>query len=163
MSDLSIPGVTDKYSTQKIIDALMKVKREPLTRMEAELATEQQKKTVWQDVNKKLSGLRDIARALFGFQNPFSDKVATSSDESILTATATRQAPTETKQIRVKQVATADRFLSRSLPRDFTVEAGQYGFRVGDKEVSLAWKGGTLKSFAEALSARGAPCSPRRW
>jgi flagellar hook-associated protein 2 len=92
MSDLSIPGVTDTYNTQKIIDALMKVKREPLTRMEGDLATEQQKKTVWQDVNKKVSGLRETARALFGFQNPFNDRVATSSDESILTATATRQA-----------------------------------------------------------------------
>ncbi|MGA2974773.1 MAG: flagellar filament capping protein FliD [Spirochaetia bacterium] len=155
MSDLSIPGVTDKYNTQKIIDALMAVKKEPMTRMQKELDADQQKKTVWQDVTRKMSGLRDMARALYGFQNPFNDRVAASSDESSLTATATRQAVEETKHILVKKVATADRFLSRSLPRDFTVDAGQYTFHVGDKEVSLAWKGGTLKAFADALTAKG--------
>ena len=155
MSDLSIPGVTDKYNTQKIIDALMNAKREPLTRMQKELGLEQQRRTAWQDMTRKLSGLRDTARFLYSFQNPFNDRVAASSDEKTLTATATRQAVEETKKILVKQVATADRFLSQSLPRDFTVDAGQYTFRVGDKQVSLAWKGGSLRAFADTLSARG--------
>jgi flagellar hook-associated protein 2 len=156
MSDLSIPGVTDKYNTQKIIDALMTAKREPLTRMQKELDLEQQRKAAWQDVTRKLSGLRDTARFLFSFQNPFNDRVASSSDEKTLTAIATRQAVEETKKILVKQVATADRFLSQPLPRDFAVDAGAYTFHVGDKEVSLNWKGGSLRAFAEALSARGA-------
>ena len=154
MSDLSVPGVTDKYNTQKIIDALMAVKKEPLTRMQKELDAEQQRKTAWQDVTRKLTGLRDIARTLFGFQNPFNDRVAGSSDESTLVATATRQAAEETKHLLVKQVATADRFLSRSLPLDFTVEPGQYTYRIGDKEVGLAWKGGTLKAFVDALNSK---------
>jgi flagellar hook-associated protein 2 len=156
MSDLSIPGVTDKYKTQKIIDALMAAKREPLTRMQKELGVEQQKKTVWLDVTRKLSGLRDTARLLFGFQNPFNERVAASSDERTLVGTATRQAVEETKKILVKQVATADRFLSRSLPREFAVDPGQYTFKVGDKQVSLSWKGGSLRAFADALNARGA-------
>jgi len=147
MSDLSIPGVTDKYNTQKIIDALMAVKREPLTRMQKELAGEQQKKGAWQDVIRMLSVVRDTSRVLFGFQNAFNDRIATSSDEKTLVATATRQAVEETKQILVKQIAAADRFLSQSLPRDFTVDAGQYTFRLGEKEVSFAWKGGPLKAF----------------
>jgi flagellar hook-associated protein 2 len=155
MSDLSIPGVTDKYNTQKSIDALMAVKREPLTRMQKELDTEQQKKTVWQDITRKLTGLRDVSRTLYGFQNPFNDRVAASSDESILVATATRQAVEESKHIVVKQVATADRFLSRSLPLDFAVDAGQYTFKIGDKDMSLSWKGGSLKAFAAALNAKG--------
>jgi len=155
MSDFSIPGVTDKYNTQKVIDALMAAKREPLTRMQKGLETDQQKKTVWQDMTRKLTGLRDIARTLYGFQNPFNDRVATSSNEAALTATATRQAAEEKKQIVVKQVATADRFLSRSLPLDFRVDPGSYTFKVGDKSVTLSWKGGTLKAFADALNARG--------
>jgi flagellar hook-associated protein 2 len=155
MSDLSIPGVTDKYNTQKIIDALMTQKREPLTRMQTEVAAEQKRKTAWQDVTRELSGLRDASRVLFSFQNPFNDRVATSSNEAALTATATRQAIEETKQVQVKQVASADRFLSQPLPRDFTVDAGHYTFHVGDKEVSLDWRGGSLKAFADALTARG--------
>jgi flagellar hook-associated protein 2 len=123
--------------------------------MQKELDTEQQRKTVWQDVTRKLTGLRDVARTLYGFQNPFNDRVAASSDESALVASATRQAAEETKHILLKQVATADRFLSRSLPLDFAVDPGQYTFKVGDKAVDLAWKGGSLKAFASALNAKG--------
>ncbi|MGD0727167.1 MAG: flagellar filament capping protein FliD [Spirochaetia bacterium] len=155
MSDLSIPGVTDKYNTKKIIDALMAAKTEPLTRMQKERTDEQQKKAVWQDITRKVSGLRDTARLLYGFQNPFNERVASSSDDRTLVGTATRQAVEESKKILVKKVATADRFLSRSLPRDFAVEPGQYTFKVGDKQVSLSWKGGSLRAFADALNARG--------
>ncbi len=155
MSDLSIPGVTDKYNTQKVIDALMAAKREPLTRMQQDLDQEQQQRTAWQDMTRSLSGLRDFARTLYGFQNAFNNRIAKSADSSVFTATATRQAAEEQKDITVKQVATADRFLSRPLPRDYTVEAGQYTFTVGDKKVTLAWKGGTLKAFADALNAKG--------
>jgi flagellar hook-associated protein 2 len=155
MSDLSIPGVTDKYNTKKIIDALMAAKTEPLTRMQKERTDEQQKKAVWQDITRKVSGLRDTARLLYGFQNPFNERVASSSDDRTLVGTATRQAVEESKKILVKKVATADRFLSRSLPRDFAVAPGQYTFKVGDKQVSLSWKGGSLRAFADALNARG--------
>ena len=123
--------------------------------MQTELTVEQQKKSVWQDITRKVSGLRDTARALYGFQNPFNDRVASSSDDRTLTGTATRQAAEETKKILVKKVATADRFLSKPLPRDFAVEPGQYTFKVGDKQVSLNWKGGSLRGFADALNAKG--------
>jgi flagellar hook-associated protein 2 len=155
MSDFAIPGVNDKYNTQKIIDALMEAKREPLKRMQKEVALEKQQKGSWQDVSRRLSTLRDAARSLYGFDNPFNDRIASSSDEKTLDATATRQAIEETKQIVVKKVATADRFLSQSLPRDFVVDPGDYVFRVGDKEVRLAWKGGSLSGFADALNAKG--------
>jgi len=155
MSDFAIPGVNDKYNTQKMIDALMEAKREPLKRMQNEVALEKQQRGSWQDVSRRLSTLRDSARSLFGFDNPFNDRIASSSDDKVLDATATRQAIEETKQIQVKKTATADRFLSQSLPRDFVVDPGDYVFRVGSKEVRLSWKGGSLQSFANALNAKG--------
>jgi flagellar hook-associated protein 2 len=155
MSDFAIPGVNDKYNTQKMIDALMEAKREPLKRMQKEVALEKQRRGSWQDVSRRLSTLRDSARALYGFDNPFNDRIASSSDEKTLDATATRQAIEETKQIVVKKTATADRFLSQSLPRDFVVDPGDYVFHVGNKEVRLSWRGGSLPAFANALNAKG--------
>jgi flagellar hook-associated protein 2 len=154
MSDLSIPGVTSKYNTQKVIDALMEVERAPLKRMEADVAASQQKKAAWQDVARRISGLRDGARGLYGFQNPFVDKIAGSSDEKVFTASATRTATEETKSILVRRIATADRFLSAPLARDFVVEAGEYAFRVGEKEAKFSFRGGSLKEFADALNSR---------
>ena len=155
MSDFAIPGVTDKYNTQKIIDALMEAKREPLKRMQKEVGLEKQQKGSWQDVTRRLSAVRDAARSLYGFQNPFNDRIAASSDEKSLVATATRQALEESKQVTVRKLATADRFLSQSLPRDFVVDPGTYVFKVGDKEVRLSWKGGSVKAFVDALNAKG--------
>src|SRR5208337_4733754 len=103
MSDFAIPGVNDKYNTQKIIDALMEAKREPLKRMQKEVALEKQRKGSWLDVSHRLSTLRDSSRALYGFQNPFNDRIASSSDEKTLVASASRQALEETKQILVKK------------------------------------------------------------
>jgi flagellar hook-associated protein 2 len=155
MSDLSIPGVTNNLNTQKIIDALMNAEKVPLTRMQKAQDLDQQKKTAWQDLSRKVSGLRDGARALFGFQNPFADKIAQSSDSKILTATARRDAIEETKRIVVKKLAAADRFLSQSLPANFKVDAGDYSIGVGDKEVKFSFKGGSLRDFADALNKKG--------
>ena len=154
MSDLTIPGVTSKYNTQKVIDALMEVEKAPLKRMQTEVAADQQKKTAWQDISRRMSGLRDSARSLYSFQNPFMDRIAASSDAKVFTATAAREALEETKGVLVRRIATPDRFLSRPLPRDFTVDAGDYVFRVGDKEARFAYRGGSLSDFVSTLNSR---------
>ncbi len=155
MSDISIPGVTSKYNTQKIIKDLVKAEKIPLKRMEKSLKEYKDKKKIWQDINRKLSTLRDDAKALYGFDNPFNQKVAKSSDDTVLTATAERTALTEEKKILVKQIAQADRFKSNSLNKDFKVPAGKYTFRIGEKKVSFEFTGGSLEQFANKITKRG--------
>ncbi len=154
MSDITIPGVTSKYNTQKIIKDLVDAERIPLKRMEKSLKDYKQKKKIWQDINRKLSTLRDDAKGLYSFDNPFNQKVATSSDESILTATAERTAIKEEKEITIKQIATSDRFKSNSLSRDFKIPKGKYTFKVGDKRVSFDFSGGSLEQFAKKINRR---------
>ncbi len=156
MSDISIPGVTSsRFDTDKMIDELMKVERAPLDRMENELETYNDKKTAWRDINRNLSSLSETARSLYSFENPFDERIATSSDESVLTATATREAEEETAKIQVDQVATRDRFLSKSLDTDYRAPAGTYGFTVGNKELKIAFKGGSLRALAGEINDRG--------
>jgi flagellar hook-associated protein 2 len=155
MSDLSIPGVTSKYNTEKSIQALVETERIPLKRLEAERQTLQDQRGAWLNLNQRMSNVREGARELYGFQNPFNNKLADSSDPSVLTATAARTAQEDKVDIRVKQVASADRFLSRSLPRDQKAPAGLYRFTIGDKEVKVDFRGGTLKELAAAINARG--------
>jgi len=156
MSDFSIPGVTSKYKTFEIIDKLMEVERIPLTRMEDEVDTFKEQKSVWLSLNRKISTFRDNSRELYGFQNPFNSKIAESSDTSILTANATRTALEEKKKIIVRQTAQADRFLSRPLNKDFRAEKGLYRFKVGDKEVKFTFSGGSLNELAALINKRGA-------
>ena len=155
MSDITIPGVTSKYDTKKLIEDLMKVERIPMNRAEEQLKGLQLQKTTWLDVNRSVIRARESARNLFSFQNPFNERLAKSSDEAVLTATATREALEDEHTVVVKQIARADRFLSGRLPADYRVPAGDYVFSVGDRPVSLKFSGGTLREFADALTRKG--------
>jgi flagellar hook-associated protein 2 len=133
----------------------MKIERIPRDRSEQEKEQLQAQKTYWQDVNRRMVSLRDSARQLYSFQNPFNDRIITSSDASVLTGIAVRQTAPQTKEFTVKQIAQADRFLSPPLDDSFTVEAGTYTFDSGPEHISFDFKGGSLKEFVDALNRRG--------
>jgi flagellar hook-associated protein 2 len=133
----------------------MKVERIPRDRTERNIETQETRKAYWQDLGRRVISLRESARFLFSFQNPFNDRVAVSSDENSLTATATREAVEQDYRFSVKQLAQADRFLSPPLDEKTKIDAGNYVFTVGKEEISVNFRGGSLREFAEALNRRG--------
>jgi flagellar hook-associated protein 2 len=155
MSDITIPGVTSKIDTQKMIAALMEVERQPLKRMQADADLLALRKNAWQDLNRSFTTLREGARSLYGFENPFNNRIVDSSDAKSIIATATRTAIDEKLAVAVRRIATADRFLSAPLARDYAVAAGEYVFGIGGKEVRLAYAGGSLRDFADAITRKG--------
>ncbi len=155
MSDITIPGVTSKFNSDKIIEGLMKVERIPLERLEKRNELNNTTKKVWQDLNRKISTFRDSAKDLYSFQNPFEDKNANSSDTAVLTATATRDAVVEKRNIKVIKTAKSDKFISRSIDRNFKLKGGIYTFSVGDKDISVNFRGGSLKSFSDIINREG--------
>jgi flagellar hook-associated protein 2 len=156
MSDISIPGTaTDKYGTQKLIDGLMKVERIPRDAEADRVKALETQKSVWLDFNQRLGTLRQGAQDLYNFKNPFNARVAKSSDEDILTASATREALEQERTVLVKRAAAADRFISSELPKDFHVAEGSYFFTVGEKRVELKFAGGSLQDFADAVTRKG--------
>ena len=148
----SIPGVSSKYDSEETIKELVEAESIPLFRMEREKETYQNQKRAWVNLNQQMVSVRDSAQNLYSFQNPFNNRIADSSDESVLTATADRTATEQEVSILVKRVAAADRFLSKPLPKDYKVPAGLYRFRVGEEEVRINFRGGTLKDLAEAIN-----------
>lgn len=154
MSDMSIPGVNSKYGTDKMIEGLMDAEKIPLRRLEDQKTTYGEQKEIWQDVNAALSRFRESSKLLYGFQNPFQEHVAESSNETVITATANRESLNEIIKIEVEQIASSDRFLSGSLPADFRVPEGIYTFGIGDSEVTFKFKENRLQTFVEALNRR---------
>ncbi len=158
-SQISVPGISSsdgRLDTERVIEGLMEVERLPLNRMEDSVERYQTERRVWQDLGSSLESLRENARFLFGFQTPFNDRIASSSDESVLTATAVRSAEEQTAEIEVLSVATADRFQSAPVPLDYRVPAGRYVFRVGEERIAFTFSGGRLAAFAEEINDRGA-------
>ncbi|MDR1238648.1 MAG: flagellar filament capping protein FliD [Treponema sp.] len=155
MSDIYVPGVKSRFNTEKLIEDLMQIERIPKERTERNIENLETEKGYWQEVGRRVNSLRDSARLLFSFQNPFNDRIAASSDESVITGSATREAVEQEYRFTVKQAAQADRFLSPPLNDSFRVEGGTYTFTVGEDEISFNFRGGTLREFVEALNRRG--------
>ncbi len=154
MSDISIPGVSSKYNTDKLIEDLMKLERVPLKRAEERIDTFKLQKENWQELNRDLARVDENAKKLYGFQNPFMDRIAESDNERALTATATREAVEESRMVKVIQTAKADRFLSDNLDADYHVASGEYTMAVGDQSFSFNYSGGTLRDFASVVQRR---------
>ena len=155
MSDISIPGLSSKYNTNKLVDDLVAAERIRLTRMEEQVTELEESRKTWRQLNRNFGDIQRSAKSLYGFENPFSERIASSSNDRILTATAGRSAPFDSYSVTVRQIATADRFLTPSLDRNFRVDSGNYVFRVGDQSVSLRYRGGSLDDFARRLNEKG--------
>jgi len=154
MAGINIPGVTDQYKTNDTIEKLMKVERIPLTREQNQLEELKAQKDAWRDINSQLSSLREKTKTLYSFDNPFNNKLTESTQENAVTAEATRSAEIQSFKIDVIQPATADRFLTDELDKDYKVPAGMYTYKVSEKQISINWKGGTLKEFSAAINKR---------
>ncbi|WP_461257391.1 flagellar cap protein FliD N-terminal domain-containing protein, partial [Treponema sp. R80B11-R83G3] len=155
MSDVYIPGVKSRFNSDQVIDGLMKLEKIPRDRAQNNIDSLRVQKGYWQEVGRRINTLRDSARQLYSFQNPFSERLGQSTDESVLTAIANRDAAEQTFSFTVKQTAQADRFLSQPLDEKTRIEAGTYSFSVGNDEISINYRGGTLKNFVETINNRG--------
>lgn len=154
MAGINIPGVTDQYKTNDTIEKLMKVERIPLTREQSQLDELKAQKDAWRDINSQLSSLREKTKGLYSFENPFNNKITDSTQAGAITAEATRSAEIQSFKIDVIQPATADRFMSDEMDKEFKVPSGTYTYKVGEKQLNLNWKGGSLKDFSNAINRR---------
>ncbi|MBQ3837674.1 MAG: flagellar filament capping protein FliD [Treponema sp.] len=156
MAGIGIPGVSDKYKTNDLVEGLMKVERIPLTREQDTLESYKTQQSAWRDVNQKMSSLRDSVKSLYSYDNPFNNKLASSSDEYAITADAGRDAAYDTFKVDVITPATCDRLLSKEIEKGEEVPEGTYTFKAGDKTISYKWRGGKIEDFITSLNKRGA-------
>lgn len=154
MADITIPGVGDKYKTNDLIEGLMKVERVPLNREQVVLDKYKAQQTAWRNMNQKMTSLRETVKTLYSYDNPFNSKLSSSTQEYAITANADRDALCGDYKIDVLNPASADRFLSSEIDPVLIVPKGTYTYSVGEKTISMTWKGGKLSDFATALSKR---------
>ncbi len=155
MSDITIPGVTSNLGSDKIVSKLMELERIPLNRKESDLENYKNEKTIWKDLSRSLTKFSDTAKELYGSNNPFNERIAESSNERLLIASAERGALEQEKEIIVAKKASADRFLSDSIAKNYEAPSGKYSFTVGDEEINFNFRGGSIKRLAERINSRG--------
>jgi flagellar hook-associated protein 2 len=155
MADIYVPGVKSRFNTEQIIEDLMNLERIPRDRVEKNIESLQSQRGYWQEVGKRITSLRESASSFYSSSNPFSERIVSSSNDSAITASSVRGAPEQSYTFTVKQTAQADRFLSQPLDEKMRVDAGNYRFSTGSDEISINFRGGTLKDFVDTINRQG--------
>jgi len=92
--------------TEEIINKLMAIERRPIDLLNSKKATLEKQKTAWQEINTKLADLHSKLADL-KLMSTYTGKVATSSNTSVVTATASSSATSAVYSITVTQLAQA--------------------------------------------------------
>lgn len=104
MADLYISGLTGTFDSGQMIDKLLQVKQQPITVLTQKKALLQAKVTSLNNLYGALSSLQSFFNDL-DINSIFSTKKATSSDTSVLEATATSDTPNLTMNITVNKLS----------------------------------------------------------
>ncbi len=103
-----ISGLSSGLDVEQIIEDLMRVERIPVDRVFQQKVKAEWQRDAYRDVNMKLLRLRNMSFDL-GLQGTFDKKTAASSNEDILTATATGKAQEGSYELQVTTLAAAGR------------------------------------------------------
>lgn len=115
MSDtLRIGGMASGIDTESIIQSLLDAEKAPITELEDEVETESEKYTAWDDLSTQMDSLLDSVDELYDY-SLWNQMAASSSDESVATATAGTEASKGSYYIVVSQLAQPHRVGSDSI------------------------------------------------
>lgn len=147
---VTFSGLGSGIDTASIINALMRIERLPIDRIESDKTRIKQRQGVVQEINGLLGKLRDAAADMYA-PLALKEKTASSGDASIATASVGSQAAAGTYNVVVTALAQAHTTASAAGP---PLVAGQaLDITVGSDAVSVAVEDGdTLQSFADRIN-----------
>ena len=115
---ISFSGLASGLDTSSWVEALVSVKKQDLTKFQTQLTGYQNTKTTLNDTRSAYSSLRTAIEKLTdakfgGSMDLFAKNSAKSSNEDIFTATATSNAARQNYDVKVKQLATYTKAMSK--------------------------------------------------
>ncbi|RCW58659.1 flagellar filament capping protein FliD [Halanaerobium sp. ST460_2HS_T2] len=122
MSDLSLGGLATGMDTASIIDQLVQLEQRPIYNYQQEISELEQTKGAWRDVNSRLDKLENRITDL-KLSATYNSRTANSSDEEVVTATASNSSIEANYDITVRSTAKAQRIFGSKLADDYTASA----------------------------------------
>lgn len=180
MSSISLlgSGINGGLDVQSIVDNLMAVEQLPIQRLQSQTQSYQNKITAYQTLNTKLLALKTSAENIMFNQESvplnipdlFADRLmsslfalrkASSSNESVVTATAGKGTATGNYTVQVTRLATFNSYASNNFASDTgtVVKTGTITIQKGaDAPVSIEIAAGnnTLQGLKNAINAKNA-------
>lgn len=144
-------GIGSGIDTNSIVEALMRIERLPIDRIESDKKELKTKQGVVQEINGLLGKLRDASAAMYR-PGSLDAKAAKSGDDTIVSASVASAAPSGTFNITVNALASAHTLASGVSP---VLTAGQsLDISVGGASVNVAIQAGDdLQKFADRINS----------
>lgn len=163
---ISAAGVGSGLDVGSIINQLMAVERQPLTRLQGQQKSFQSKLSAFGQLNSAMSKLQDAAATL-AKSTTFSATTANAGDTKAFTVSSTASAQTGSYNIEVQQLARAQRVATSSTTTPtvgegtLTIDLGRYtdaGFVAADggKAIRIDIAGGSITTQIGEYDAEGA-------
>ncbi|MBO8142019.1 MAG: flagellar filament capping protein FliD [Firmicutes bacterium] len=119
-------GLASGIDIDGLIEGLMAIERRPVVLLQDRKNALQLEKDAWRDINSRLNNLQDRVADL-KLASAFLSRTVQSSDETVVKATANRDAVLGRYQITVEQVAKSQRVASKSFDVEVTDSLGISG------------------------------------
>ncbi len=138
---ITFSGIASGFPTDEIIEQLLELEQRPIDLLEGRKASFEEKLAIFQDLNTRTLTLRDALRKLdnmnllgtdLSVEEEFRRYAATSSNSTIVTATAASTATPGSLVIEVQQLATQERNISNGYSaKTASVGTGTFSIQVG--------------------------------
>jgi len=156
----SISGVISGLKTDEIISKLLELERMPIMRLRAKQESLKLKLKAWQDANTRVLAVKAKIDIL-ALATTFDAKKLTSSDETILTGSASAQAQLGTYYLTVNSLARSNQLTSDGYADTTTtrVGTGTVSIQVGTgapKVITIDDSNNTLAGLRDAINRAGA-------
>jgi len=112
-STFNVGGLISGLDTNDIISQLMEIERKPVKTLEAKKTSVTEQLTAWRELNTRIQALK-IYSAKLAKESTFQARTATSSNEDILTVSASSGINTSSFTVTVKSLATSHQLASQS-------------------------------------------------
>ncbi len=165
---IRVGGLSSGLDTAALIEAFVRFERRPLDLVEARKSEVETQKSLFRELNTKLSALRDAAADIDNINSTLSaatldeellEFTASSSDENVLTASANGNASPGNIDVTVEKVATVGRRFSTTYASD-TDPIGAGGNTItithaGDDDIAitLGTGGASLQDLRDAINS----------
>ena len=150
-------GLGTGQDTQAIVDALLEVERVPIQRLEDEIVEEEEKYSAWSDLDTKFSDLHTKVQKLTSYLTWRQNDV-TSSNESVVTGSASYEAALSSYAVNVTQLAQSHRVGSSSQTDTDSALSLSGSFTLNGEEVTVS-SSDTLEDIMDAINTASANMS----
>ncbi len=154
MSDINLPGISSNIDVKGIIEKLVKVESKKLDKFEKSKELFDKQKSAWSTLGNKIKAVQDAARSLYSFRSPFDDKIAHSSAEDFLTATAARTAEPAKASVKIKQAAQRERIVTDPVDNTTVFNGQTLKLKIGDADIDVVFNGGRIENLSDALNGQ---------